>query len=256
MLLDGVLGTLAVTWLLGALPARSTWSWTLAGDLAFNAVHTPMHATEQDLAGLTGGERRRKLIAMTHALDRAVGTVLDALRQAGALDDTLLFFVNDNGGATNNASRNTPLRGRKGQMFEGGIRVPFAVQWPARLPKGVVRDEPVIALDILPTCLAAAAASPRIDKALDGVDLLPHLTGAVKTPPHDALFWRHGDKWAVRAGRWKLVVEGGAGPQLFDLDADASEKTDLAPAQPDRVAALEARYRDWSEGLVAPRWGF
>ncbi|MCK5943097.1 MAG: sulfatase-like hydrolase/transferase [Planctomycetes bacterium] len=106
--------------------------------LAYNAVHTPMHALERDLEGLDGKQRRRKLVAMTHALDRSVGYVLDALDAAGIADDTMVVFVNDNGGATNNASSNGALRGRKGSVWEGGIRVPFLVRWPNGLPRGVV----------------------------------------------------------------------------------------------------------------------
>ncbi|MEZ6037995.1 MAG: sulfatase-like hydrolase/transferase [Planctomycetota bacterium] len=228
--------------------------------LAFNAVHGPMHATEQDLVGTKGPQRRRKLIAMTHALDRAVGYVLDALDEQGIADDTLLFFVNDNGGATNNASENTPLRGHKGQVFEGGIRVPFLVRWPAGLPKGAVYEQPVIALDILPTSLAAADAAHGGDKALDakpldGVDLLPFLRGEQQGAPHEALFWKMGDTWAVRCGDHKLVHQQEGAPMLFDVQHDVAEATDLAAAQPEKVTALRARYDAWAKELMKPRWG-
>ena len=226
--------------------------------LAFNAVHTPMHATERDLEGVDGKTRRRKLIAMTHALDRAVGMVIDALGEAGMLDDTLLFFLNDNGGATNNASRNGPLRGRKGQVFEGGIRVPFAVQWPRRLPRELVYEQPVIALDILPTCLAAAGAVAIAadERPLDGVDLLPRLSTADGEASVRDLFWRHGEKWAIRRGRWKLTQPGDAAPQLYDLVADVGERRDLAAEHPDRVADLRSRYMAWAATLVEPRWSY
>lgn len=222
--------------------------------LAFNAVHAPMQALDADLEGATGPDRRRKLIGMTRALDRAVGMVLDALDEAGIADDTLLFFLNDNGGATNNASRNDPLRGHKGQVFEGGIRVPFAVRWPKVLPKGVVYDGPVIALDVLPTSLAAAGAKPVGERALDGVDLVPFLTGKVAERPHQTLFWRMGATWAVRDGDWKLLQQDGE-PMLFDLAHDVVEQHDLAAAKPERVAALRATYEAWAKQLVAPRWG-
>ncbi len=224
--------------------------------LAFNAVHTPMHATPADLEGASGPPRRRRLVAMTRALDRAVGAVLDALEREGLRDDTLLVFVNDNGGATNNAAQNGPLRGHKGQMFEGGIRVPFLMQWPRRLPKGRVYDEPVIALDLLPTFLAAAGAAPDGERRLDGVDLLPYLAGEREAAPHDALFWRHGEHWAVREGAWKLVRQGDGEPMLFDLGRDVGERQDRAAAEPERAAALERRWRAWAAELATPRWGF
>lgn len=223
--------------------------------LAFNAVHTPMLATEADLEGAQGPARRRKLIAMTTALDRAVGMVLDALQAEGIADNTLLFFLNDNGGTTNHASRNTPLRGYKGQVFEGGIRVPFLVRWPEKLPKGVVYDEPVIALDIMATSLAAAGAARPTDRRLDGTNLLPYLSGNDKSPPHEALFWRSADDWAVRMGRWKLLRQGkGEEPLLFDLAADIGEQHDLAKKEPGQTARLRARYEAWAKQLVPPRW--
>lgn len=223
--------------------------------LAFNAVHTPMHALEADLEGAEGNPRRRKLVAMTRALDRAVGTVLDALDSEGIADDTLVFFFNDNGGATNNASDNTPLRGRKGQVFEGGIRVPFLARWPAVLGRGVVYDEPVIALDVTATALAAAGVESPKERPLDGVDLIPYLTGRAEGAPHEALFWRQRDNWAVRAGNWKLLRQGNDAPRmLFDLAADPGEQNDLAAARPERVAELRRRFDAWNGELVEPRW--
>ncbi len=224
--------------------------------LAYNAVHTPMHATAADLEGLSGSQRRQELVAMTHALDRSVGYVLDAREEEGIADDTLVFFLNDNGGATNNASKNGPLRGRKGTVWEGGIRVPFYVRWRAGLPRGEVYGEPVIALDLLPTCLAAAGAAAEGSLPLDGVDLLPHLRGERDGLPHAELFWRHGEKWAIRQGRWKLLQQGEDSPQLYDLGADVGETEDLAAAQPTIAEALMSRYETWASELKAPLWRY
>jgi len=225
--------------------------------LAYNAVHTPMHATDGDLEGLEDAKRRGKLVAMTHALDRSVGYVLDALDAAGIADDTLVFFVNDNGGATNNASQNGPLRGKKGTVWEGGIRVPFFVRWPNGLPSGLVYDRPVIALDILPTSLAAAGATRQGQQPVDGVDLLPFLRGTREGAPHDLLLWRHGDsKWAVRSGDWKLVKQGDTAEQLYHLASDISEENDLAGSEPERVRQLRSQFETWQEQLVEPRWRY
>lgn len=222
--------------------------------IAFNAVHAPMQALPADEQGAEGKPRRRKLIAMTRALDRGVGRVLDALAQAGIADDTLLFFLNDNGGATNNGSSNGALRGHKGQPFEGGVRVPFLVRWPARLPKGRVFDAPVVALDVLPTCLAAAGTPAAKDRPLDGVDLLPYLRGERAERPHRALHWRQGADWAMRRDDLKLVHAGKAPPMLFDLAVDPGETTDLAADRPDDVKRLQAAHDAWAAQLATPRW--
>ena len=224
--------------------------------LSFNAVHTPMHATEADLAGVDiKRDRRKKLVAMTHALDRAVGYVLDALSAQGLYDDTLLFFINDNGGATNNASRNTPLRGRKGQMFEGGIRVPFLAQWPARFGKGQVVDDPVIALDILPTSLEAAGVEPSADGSLDGTSLVARLAGGQAQLPERTLYWRQREKWAIRQGDWKLVCAAkGQEEMLFDLAADPGEQNDQIAQESERATQLRDAHREWASQLAEPRW--
>ena len=220
--------------------------------LAFNATHGPSHATKADLEK-AGGNRIK---AMTLALDRAVGTVLDSLKQNGVLENTLVFFINDNGGAAGHD--NAPLRGRKGQTWEGGIRVPFAVQWPAAIPAGKSSDNPVIALDIFPTAMAAAGIEESPGKPLDGVNLLPFLTGKSASVPHRTLFWKSGSAWAVRDGDLKLV--GGntdpknPPPALFDLAKDNSESTDLAAARPDEVKRLQALYQTWTATHQPTPW--
>src|SRR5262245_34340092 len=162
--------------------------------LAFNAVHTPMQATDarmQKFAGI-GDKMRRTYAAMLWAMDEAVGKVLEKVTAAGLDEDTLIVFFSDNGGPTMigttiNGSRNTPLRGSKRTTLEGGIRVPFVIAWKGKLPAGKVYDEPIIQLDVLPTALAAAGVETKSDWKLDGVNLLPFLTGEKTGRPHDAL---------------------------------------------------------------------
>jgi arylsulfatase A-like enzyme len=225
--------------------------------LPFNAVHAPMEATEKYLSrfGSIQNPRRRTFAAMLSALDDAVGSVLSKLRETRLLENTLVFFVSDNGGPTpNTTSGNGPLRGYKGQVLEGGIRVPFLIQWQGRLPAGKVYDHPVIALDIHPTAVAAGGGSIPAKAGLDGVNLLPFLTGSVKTPPHDRLMWRFSPQSAIRMGDWKLVRLGDGPSQLFNLAQDIAEKNDLAASQPDRVKQLEAAYQVWNAQLAEPRW--
>lgn len=228
--------------------------------LAPNAVHTPMHARPDDLEAVAEirRPRRRTLAAMTLALDRMVGTVLAALRRHDLDRDTLLFFINDNGGATRNASVNAPLRGHKATPFEGGLRVPFVAQWPARLPRGKRYEHPVITLDVFPTALAAAGYPGEPKNALDGVNLLPFLTGRKQSRPHPSLYWRRGPNWAVRHLDFKLVFHRrtAEAPMLFDLGNDPYEEHDLAGEHPDRVASLKKRYDAWASELADPRWRY
>jgi len=123
------------------------------------------------------------------------------------------------------------------------------------LASGMVYDQPVIALDIVATSLAVAGAARSEQLPLDGKDLMPYLLGEANGAPHDSLFWRQGGNWAVRVGRWKLLRQGAdSAPMLFDLTADLGESNDLVAAQPERAAALRARYDAWAEQLVEPRW--
>ena len=224
--------------------------------LAYNAVHTPMHAKEEDLAAFPEieDELRRIYAAMTRSLDEGVGRVLDALDQEGLADDTLLFFINDNGGATNNGSNNGPLRGMKGSKWEGGIRVPFMVRWPGKVPAGMTFDRPVSSLDILATSVNAAQGSLKGDSNLDGVNLLPFLDGRVVGDPHEMLFWRRGVAAAVRAGDWKLIRSESNPTLLFDLAQDLGETENLAPQHPGLVNELLAALEAWERDLAPPKW--
>lgn len=238
--------------------------------LTFNAVHTPMEATEKYLARFPNvtDKRRQTYCAMLSAMDDAVGSVLAKLRDTGIEENTLIFFVSDNGGPSGaNGSINTPLRGNKATTWEGGIRVPYLVQWKARLPRGKTYDQPVIQLDFLPTALAAAGSPVSPSDKLDGVDLLPYLAGDAKEAPHAALYWRFGKQNAIRMGDWKLVRAPGDGSPrggragdplpaaLYNLANDIGEQSDLSSAQPEKVRELQAAWNTWNEGNVAAKWG-
>ena len=225
--------------------------------LAYNAVHTPMEATEKYLDRFANirDRKRRTYAAMLAAMDDGVGAVLAKLREAGIEDDTLIFFLSDNGGPTRaNASRNDPLRGDKGTMYEGGIRVPFFVQWKRRLPAGKTCDHPVIALDMFPTAVAAAGGSMPTDRKIDGVNLLPYLKGEKKEPPHEMLFWRMGTRRAMRKGNWKLVKLGAQPPELYHLARDVGEKKNLAAQKPEIVSELSEALAKWEGELREPLW--
>jgi arylsulfatase A-like enzyme len=238
--------------------------------LAFNAVHTPLQATDARLKKFAPirNPTRRTYAAMAAALDEAVGRVLDKLRAAGLEESTLVFFLSDNGGPIGkfapNGSSNGPLRGSKGDTWEGGIRVPFLVRWKGQLPAGKVYDHPVIQLDIHPTALAAAGVAVKPEWQLDGVDLLPFLRGKNAAPPHAALYWRFGEQMAIRSGDWKLVrpdlaTDAPFGniaprPMLFNLARDVGETTDLAAKHPEKVKELQGRWQKWNAGLTAPAW--
>ena len=239
--------------------------------VAFNAVHTPMHADDARLAKFASieDEQRRTYAAMMSAMDDAIGRVRDKLRDTGLEENTLVFFISDNGGptmigTTRNASSNAPLRGSKRTTLEGGVRVPFFVSWPGHVPAGTVYDEPVIQLDIVTTALAAAGVDVPADAKLEGVELLPYLNGERDAPPHEALYWRFGEQMAIRQGDWKLVrydprVDDQRGlatePKLYNLASDIGETKNMLEDEPERAAALQAAWDKWNESNVPPKWG-
>ncbi|HEY1784880.1 MAG TPA: sulfatase-like hydrolase/transferase, partial [Pirellulales bacterium] len=228
--------------------------------LPFNACHGPIEAPGKYFDRLTriAEPPQRMYAAVLSAMDAAVGQVLTTLREHNLEENTLIFFLSDNGSAGSAGSNNKPLRGQKMATWEGGIRVPFFVQWKAAIPAGTVYDQPVISLDLLPTAVAAAGGEVQPDWHLDGVNLLPYLTKKYDGVPHSVLFWRLGPQWAVRMGNWKLVrpkdpsaKPPGAGassyavlpkPWLIDLAADPIEEHDLSAEHPDKVKELQTAW--------------
>lgn len=225
--------------------------------LPFNAQHAPLQAPQKYLDRFPNivDEKRKTFAAMMVGMDDAIGRVLAKIREIGQENDTIYFFIGDNGGPTQSTtSANGGLNGFKMTTYEGGPRVPFIAQWKAKMPAGKTYDFPVMNLDVLPTIVTAAGG--KVDPAwkLDGVDLLPYVTGANKARPHEAMYWRYGDQWAVRHGDWKLVVSrGGSGqPELFNIATDLSESRDLAASQPEKVKELQALYTAWDKEQAPP----
>ena len=225
--------------------------------LPFNAQHAPLQAPQKYLDRFPNitDEKRKLFAAMMSAMDDAIGRVMGRVREIGQEENTLYFFIGDNGGPTQSTtSKNGGLRGFKSTTYEGGPRVPFFAQWKGTLPAGKTYESPVQNLDVLPTIITAAGG--QVDPAwkLDGVDLMPFLTGANKSRPHETLYWRFGKQWAVRQGDMKLVVaNGGSGqPELYDLAADFGESKDLASAQPEKVKELQSLWNTWSAEQADP----
>jgi arylsulfatase A-like enzyme len=225
--------------------------------LPFNAQHAPLQAPQKYLDRFpnVADERRKLFSAMMSAMDDAVGRILGKIRDLGQEERTLVWFLSDNGGPTPvTTSRNGPLRGFKSTTWEGGVRVPFCVQWKGTLPSGSVYEHPVIQLDILATSVTAAGG--KIDAAwkLDGVDLLPYVTGRQTGRPHQTLFWRFGPQWAIRHGDWKLVAgrDGGPRPGLFNLAEDIGEANDLAATMPGKTDELKSLWDAWNAEQAEP----
>ncbi|MFN0123333.1 MAG: sulfatase-like hydrolase/transferase [Blastocatellia bacterium] len=220
--------------------------------LAYNAAHSPMQAPADALARFSHipAGNRRTLAAMMSVMDDGVGRVLAKLREHKLEENTLVVFHSDNGGDPgDNASVNTPFNGQKFQLFEGGIRVPFMMQWKGYLPAGVVNETVVMAPDVFPTALAAAQGRGFTDATLDGVNLIPYLLGVETAPPHEALYWRYGQpQYAMRAGNWKLLFMGNT-LRLYNLAADPGEQNNLAEANADKLNELRALYARWNAQL-------
>lgn len=229
--------------------------------LAYNAVHAPPQAPQSDIDRIRAQfpnitEERVILMAMLHHLDQGVGDVVKTLKTAGVWNNTLIFFLTDNGGSKAMSANNAPLRGFKQQNYEGGIRTPFIVSWPDKFPGGRTIDTPVISLDILPTALEAANIRVPSTQNFDGKSLLPILQGEKKNH-HEHLFWSEGGvsgEWAIRSGNWKLIGSQ-AQRELYDLAADPQESTNLAEKNPQKLTELEDRYLAWLDEMAPPIQG-
>jgi arylsulfatase A-like enzyme len=235
--------------------------------LAFRAPHTPLDAPPKYTSRFPGPmpERRRQALAMISAVDDGVGRVMQTLREHGLEERTLLFFMGDNGAPLKihkldsplngdaggwDGSLNEPMNGEKGMLSEGGIRVPWLAHWKGTIPGGQVYEHPVISLDVAATAAATAGIETKPGD-LDGVNLLPHFQGEIKTPPHDALMWRWTAQSAIREGQWKLL-RGGEREYLYDLAADPGEKHNRAAQHPDIADRLRAKLTAWCSRLNPP----
>ncbi|HIG29700.1 MAG TPA: hypothetical protein EYQ50_18635 [Verrucomicrobiales bacterium] len=224
--------------------------------LAYNAPHGPLQAPEEFIQKYSQiqDKKRRTYAAMVDALDEQIGRVMTTLDQLGFRENTIVFFMSDNGGPEHaNASDNGPLRGGKGEVYEGGIRVPFIVSWPGTVPAGVLYDHPVVSIDLMRTALEMGRAP--IEEKLEGVNLIPYLTGENPGAPNEALFWRmeNGTDYAVRSGPWKLAkTRDKTGLQLYNLDEDVGETRNLASERPEVLGSLIQLYQDWNAKNIAP----
>jgi arylsulfatase A-like enzyme len=218
--------------------------------LAYNAPHAPLQAPEKYLARFAGipDRKRRTYAAMVSGMDDGIGRLLDQSRRSGIEQDTLVFFLSDNGGPeADNGSDNGPLRGRKGLLYEGGVRVPFVAKWPGVLPAGIDFDPPVLSLDIFATATALAGVDSAEERPLDGVNLIPYLTGAVSSPPHAAIFWNEvrTSAEAMRVGDLKLIRPTGGTVECYDLEADLGEARDQAASRAEQIEGSFQDYDRW-----------
>jgi len=234
--------------------------------LAYFGPHIPLEATEKYLSRFPGEmpERRRYALAMLSAIDDGVGKVKETLRKYNIEENTIIFFISDNGAPLKitkedkpipqvigcwDGSLNDPYVGEKGMLSEGGIRVPFVVSWPAGLPKGITYTKPVSSLDVAATSVALAGLKPS--KELDGVNIIPYLNESKKGEPHEALYWRFWDQSAIRMGDWKFLKAGDR-EFLFKVETDEHENTNLIAEYPNQAKKMKKKLVKWSEDLHTP----
>ena len=224
--------------------------------LSYNAPHTPLQATKKDLERNMHieVEKRRIYAAMVSSMDDGIGLILDKLEEKKITDNTIVIFFSDNGGVEwYNFSDNGVLRGIKGDFFEGGIRVPFTMQWPKKIKPGITYDKPIIALDVFATVASAASAEKYIKNNIDGVDLLPYLTGDKFGLPHEYLYWQNPDKDidVVRDERYKyLRIKNDE--YIFDLKNDISEETNIINSSKPIYDRLKSQFKEWEKGMINP----
>ena len=224
--------------------------------LSYNAPHTPLQATTKDLERNKhiDIEKRQTYAAMVSSMDDGIGLILDKLEQKNIFENTIVFFFSDNGGVEwYNFSDNGPLRGIKGDFFEGGIRVPFAMQWPNKIEPGTIYDKPIIALDIFATVASAAKAEKYIINEIDGVNLIPYLSGNKSGSPHEYLYWKNPDKDidVIRDDRYKyLRIKNDE--YIFDLKNDISEESNIIDLSKPIYDRLKSQFKLWEKDMIDP----
>jgi len=225
---------------------------------SFNAPHSPMQATEEDLKLFRHikDELRRTYCAMVYRLDQNVGKIVNKLKEEGLEQNTFVVFLSDNGGPAvdpiSNGSVNAPFRGQKTTLLEGGIRIPFIFKWPSFLDSGKKIDEFVLSLDICPTFVAAAGGSLSKEDNYKGVNLIPFITGQTNDIPHESMEWGYTVSTALREGDWKLIRLPDRLPMLYNLADDISEQNDVALQNLDRTKAMLKKLGTWEVHLPHP----
>ena len=221
--------------------------------LPFNAVHYPLQAPDADINKFdSGSPERDTYLAMLHRMDEGIGRVVQTLKDEGLYDNTLIFYFSDNGGAKNNKADNLPFRGTKHSVYEGGLRVPFVMSWPAKLTPGT-SDEPVISIDILPTICAVLKIPLPENRIYDGRNILSAIHKNRDTPLHERLYFDGNDNsWAVREGKWKLLYSKKGNLELYNLEDDAVEQKNLVEEYPEIAADLKEKYTSWRNEMGTP----
>jgi len=225
--------------------------------LAYNAPHGPLQATQKylDRFDHIKNKKRKTYAAMVSAVDDGVGRILDRLESLEIIENTMIFFLSDNGGPeSKNGSNNGPLREGKSSIYEGGNRIPFAMQWPAQITP-IVYEYPISSLDILPTIAEWTNTPISADKPLDGVNIIPYLKGEKQGRPHQTLYVRKfdDDLYSVRDGDFKLVTKKkNSVKELYNLSKDLGEENDLASELPEEVKRLDSLRQNWDSQLIDP----
>lgn len=225
--------------------------------LSYNAPHGPLQATEKYLSRFKDikDTKRKTYAAMVSAVDDGVGMLLDKLAKLNLMENTLIFFLSDNGGPEeHNGSDNGELRAGKGSVYEGGFRVPFALQWKGTIEPGMFHN-PVSSMDIFATISALSGSPVKPDKPLDGKNLLPYIRGDKQGSPHEAIYLRQYDakRFAVRQGDYKLVtLENAAIKELYNLEEDISELNNIAADYPEKLNEIDSLRKAWNEELIRP----
>ena len=224
--------------------------------LSYNAPHTPLQAPNKYLSRFNDitDKKRRTYAAMVSAIDDGVGMILEKIKTNKIDQNTIIIFLSDNGGPIDNGSRNGNLNGKKGTLLEGGIRVPFAMQWTGVIPEGMIYEKPVISLDILPTILAQIETDIKPKRSFDGVNLIPYLLKEKNAAPHKMIYWRNYDmkNYASISGDGKKLWMKGDSVLLFDLQKDVGESKNIADENKHLVNKMKKQVHQWEKALKLP----
>lgn len=226
--------------------------------MSYTAPHGPLEPKPGIMSRVGASikdEKRRKYAGLVLNLDDNVGRLLNCLAKLRIDNDTMVIFMSDNGGPLNIGTSNSPLKGGKGSLWEGGVRVPYAIKWPARIPAGQVVDGPAISLDLLPTFAAITGVDRKSEILTDGINLMPHISGGRAPIPERTFHWRRGSKMQIglRKGRWKVI--GNRNTQefsLYDLEADIREQNDVKPGNKELLEELQTLYSEWEGQVMDP----